>query len=152
MMKLKWKLGIAIPLSLLAAGIVCWFTVANSRSWAREAYFALRPARRICKQRAAAFQARRGQIEAEAKNSLKPGTKKADVVRFFVSENMPLTLSQRADQNQDATGEIHIPGLAECEDIACGDDATEIWVEVELDGNGTVISAPRVDGMYTDCL
>ena len=151
-MKLRWKLGFAISLVLLASGIVCWFTVANSHIWAREAYFALRPVRPICKQRAAALHARVDRIEADAKGSLKPGTRRAEVVRFFASENIPLRFSPTEDNHEDATGWVDISGLAECEDIACGDDAASIGLRVSLDENGTVVSEPVVDSFYTDCL
>jgi hypothetical protein len=151
-MKLGWKLGIAIPLVLLTAGIVCWFTVAKSRIWAREAWFAVRPVPHLCRQRATAFQTRVERIRADAKSSLKPGTKKADVIRFFASENIPLAFFPTEDNHEDATGTVYVSGLAECEDIACGDDAALIGLRVGLDEHGAVLSEPEVVGMYTDCL
>jgi len=151
-MKFRWKLMLAIPLVLITAGIVCGFAVANSRIWAREAYFALRPVRPICKQRAAALHARVDRIEADAKSSLKPGTRKAEVVRFFASENIPLDFSPIEENHEDATGWVDVSGLAKCEDIACGDDAASIGLRVSLDENGTVVSEPVVDSFYTNCL
>jgi hypothetical protein len=150
-MKLRWKLGIAIPITLFAVGAVCWFTITDFRFWVREAYFLVRPVPRLCKQRAADFGAREERIRAEAKASLKPGTKKADVISFFTSEKMSVDFYQIAEQHE-ASGEIYIKGLAECADIACGDDSALIGVRVDVDENGTVLSVPVVVGMETDCL
>jgi len=150
-MKLRWKLGIAIPLALLAIGAVCWFTSAYFRFWIWEAYYSVRPVPRRCKQRAADFQARVKRIEAKAKVSLKPGTKKAGVISFFASENIPVEFYQVAGQNE-ASGQIYVTGLAECASVACGDDSALIGVRVDVDGNGAVVSDPVVVGMYTDCL
>jgi len=44
------------------------------------------------------------------------------------------------------------PGLVECSSLACGDDSSLIGVQVDVDGNGTVVSDPVVVGMYTDCM
>ncbi len=42
--------------------------------------------------------------------------------------------------------------LAECENLACGDDSSLIGVRVKVDIDGTVLADPVVIGMYTDCL
>lgn len=91
------------------------------------------------------------QIEANAKMSLKPGTKKADVTAFFASEKIPMGFYKIAGQNA-ASGQIFITGLTECASVACGDDSALIGVRVDVDENGTVVSDPVVVGMYKDCL
>lgn len=150
-MKLRWKLGILLPAALLATGTVCWFTSFYCRFWVREAYQFIRPVPTRCKERAADFQTRVKHIETDAKISLTPGTKKADVTAFFASEKIPMDSYQIAGQNE-VSGQIYVKGLAECSSVACGDDSAMIGVRVEVDGNGTVVSDPVIVGMYTDCL
>ena len=150
-MKLRWKLGIALPVAVLAIGTVCWFTSGSCRFWMWEAYQSVRPVPTRCKQRAAEFQARVKQIEADAKMSLKPGTKKAGVTAFFASEKIPMDSYQIAGRNE-VSGQIYVKGLAECSSVACGDDSALIGVRVDVDEDGTVVSNPVVVGMYTDCL
>ena len=150
-MKLRWKLGIGLPVALLATGAVCWFTSSYCRFWMWEAYQSVRPIPPRCKQRAVDFQARVKRIEANAKMSLKPGTKKADVTAFFASEKIPMGFYKMAGQNE-ASGQIFVTGLTECASIACGNDSALLGVRVDVDENGTVVSDPVVVGMYTDCL
>jgi hypothetical protein len=150
-MKLRWKVGIALPGALLAIGTVCWFTSAYCRFWMWVAYQSVRPVPTRCKQRGADFQARVKRIEANAKISLKPGTKKADVTSFFASEKIPMDSYQIAGRNE-VSGQIYVKGLAECASVACGDDSALIGVRVDVDENGTVVSDPVVVGMYTNCL
>lgn len=97
------------------------------------------------------MQARAERIKAEAKNYLKPGTTKAGVTSFFASQNIPVDFYQIAGHNE-VSGQIYVTGLAECANVACGDDSALIGVRVDVDGNGTVVSDPVVVGMYTDCL
>lgn len=150
-MKLRWKLGIAFPVALLATGTLCWFTSGYCRVWILEAYLSVRPVPTRCKQRAADFEARVKRIEANAKISLKPGTKHADVTRFFESEKIPMNFYHIAGQNE-VSGQIYVTGIAECASVACGDDSALIGVRVDVDESGTVVSDPVVVGMYTDCL
>jgi len=90
-------------------------------------------------------------MQRNAKHSLKVGTRKDDVVRFFASKNIPLSFEQ-IGQDHEATGTVYFKGLAECEIFACGDDSALIGVRVKADIDGTVLSDPVVIGMYTDCL
>jgi hypothetical protein len=153
-MTLRRKLGIA-AIALLAIGTVCWFAIADFRSFVylafRGAYFVVHPVPAHCKKRAAEFQSRVDLMQREAKNSLKVGAKKGDVAHFFASENIPLTITQ-IGQDHEATGTVYLKGLAECQNVACGDDSALIGVRVKVDVDGTVASDPVVVGMYTDCL
>jgi hypothetical protein len=150
-MKLRWKLGIGIPIALLVAGVVCWFTIPYFRFWVWVAYQSVRPVPRLCKQRSADFQGRVERIRTEAYSSLGLGTRKAGVISFFASENIPVDFQQTPAGNE-ASGQIYITGLPESSSAACGDDSSVIGVRVDVDGNGTVISDPVVVGMYTNCL
>jgi hypothetical protein len=149
------RLGIAVPVALLAVGLVCWFTVGDFRNWVyfgmRIAYFAVRRDPSPCKQRAAELTAKVDLIKRDAKNSLRVGTKKDDVARFFASENIPFTFDQIVGEHE-ARGTIYFKGLPECESVACGDDSALIGVQVNLSADGTVLSDPVVTGMYTNCL
>ena len=153
-MTLSRKLGIA-AIVLLAVGAVGWAASDNFRSFVflafRGAYFVVRPVPLRCKQRAAEFKAKVELIQRDAKNSLKVGTTKDDVHRFFASENVPLTFDQ-IGQDRQATGTLYFKGSAECENVACGDDSALIGVHVNVDADGTVVSDPVVIGMYTNCL
>jgi len=150
-MKLRWKLGIGIPIALLVAGVVCWFTVPYFRIWVWMAYQSVRPVPRHCKHRAADFQAKVERIKTAAKTRLMPGTNRAGVISFFASENIPVDFHQ-TPVGDEASGQIYVTGLPECSSVACGDDSALIGVRVDVDGNGTVVSGPVVVGMYTDCL
>jgi len=154
-MKLRWKVGIGIAVVLLAAGVVDWFAGQDLRALV---YFvttkvdlAIHPPPPRCKQRADEFNAREERIERDANNSLKIGTKKDDVIRFFAMEDIPVAFDQIAGRHE-ATGTISFKGDAACRSIACGDDSALIGVRVDVDESGTVQSKPVVVGMMTDCL
>ncbi len=153
-MMLRRKVGIA-AIAVLAIAAVCWLASDNFRLFVymglRGAYFAAHRTPSRCKERAAELKAKVDRIERDAKNSLKPGAKKEDVTRFFSSENIPLTLN-KVGQDHEATGTLYIKRLAECENLACGDDSALIGVRVKVDIDGAVVSDPVVIGMYTNCL
>lgn len=153
-MTLRRKLGIA-GIILFAIVALCCFASDTFRAYVyfgwRAAYLAVHPDPPRCKARAVDLQARVELIQRDAKNSLKVGTKKDDLVHFFASENIPLSFSQ-IGQSSEATGTISFKGLPECANIACGDDSALIGIRVKVDVDGTVISDPTVTGMYTDCL
>jgi hypothetical protein len=140
---------------LLAIGAVSWFASDKFRDLVllavRGDYIAVRPTSRQCKKRAEEFQAKVEVIKRDAKRSLKVGAKKDDVARFFASENIPLTFD-RIGPDHEATGTIYFKGIAECENLACGDDSSLIGVRVKVDIDGAVLVDPVVIGMYTDCL
>jgi len=148
------KLGLA-AIVLLVVGTVTWFASDRFRALVffalRGAHFAVHPNPPQCKKRADEFQAKVEVIRQDAKRSLQVGTKKEGVARFFASENIPLTFDQ-IGPNHEATGTIYFKGIAECENVACGDDSSLIGVRVKVDIDGTVLSDPVVIGMYTDCL
>ena len=134
-MKLRSGVGIALPLALVATGTVCWFTSFHCRFWMWEAYQFGRPVPTRCKQRAAEFEARVKRIEANAKISLKPGTKKADVASFFTSEKIQMASYHNSGRDE-VSGQIYVRGLAECASVASGDDSALIGVRVDVDENG----------------
>ena len=157
-MKLRWKIGISIPVALLAIGVY-WCMFESSRDLvAGSVYFvtrktelAIHPPPPRCKVREADFSSRVEHIKRDANGSLRIGTKKADVIRFFAAENIPVDFLPMAGQDE-ATGTVFISGDAECQSLGCGDDSALIGVRVDVDENGTVVSEPVVVGMYTNCI
>jgi hypothetical protein len=97
-----------------------------------------------CAKRGAAFGARVEAIERDAHNRLKPGTKKDDLIRFFVENKIPIDFYE-----SEASGTITTSG---CSPFGCGSDAAIIGVRVKVDEAGTVKSNPVVVGIYTNCL
>jgi hypothetical protein len=158
-MKLRWKLGIAIPAALIAAGAICWYTMPGLREWVDisiyfvtvETELKIHPPPSRCKAREAEFSARVDRTKQHAKSALKVGTKKEDVIRFFASEGLPVYFLRDLGKSW-AQGEINVKGDAACFSLACGDDAALLGVRVDVDENGAVISIPVVVGMYTNCL
>ena len=147
--------NVAIDLSvILAIGFILWFAFdqpALVYFVVRGVHLALHPAPPRCKERGDAFQAKVALIRREAEDSLKVGTRKDAIVRFFASENISLNFDQ-IGARQEAIGTVYLKGLPECENMACGDDSALIGVRVNIDADGTVLSDPVVTGMYTNCL
>src|ERR1035437_5513598 len=134
-MKSKWRKRIIVAVLVVVCAASCWFGVGR--------YFkSMR-----CKQRAIALQTRVEGIKREAHEKLRIGTKKEDVIRFFATNNFPLTLGRIGNHNE-ATGTIYVTGTSECGSIACGTDASLIGLRVEVDEAGTVVSEPVVVSLY----
>lgn len=89
--------------------------------------------------------AREEALKREAHESLKIGTKKDAVIRFFQSQKIPV----RFERNE-AIGEIYTHGG--CAPKGCGTDDMLLGLRVEVDAAGTVLSEPVVMSMFTECL
>jgi hypothetical protein len=83
-----------------------------------------------CSQRNAAFRHHIEDIERAARDNLKIGTRKADIVRFFANRGIPLTISE-----SEAKGIFHITGG--CAPFGCGTDMALIKVDLKLDATGS---------------
>jgi hypothetical protein len=97
-----------------------------------------------CKLRGAALARQVESIKRDAAEELTIGTNKAEVARFFAQHNIPFAMLE-----SEAYGSFRTSG---CAPLGCGTDTAFIGVRVKLDGAGTVTEAPRVFGMYQDCL
>lgn len=129
---------VSIP-TLLIIVAFGWFWITRSRDT------------RQCRKRADAFDSRVADITEAAKTTLKIGTKKQDVIRFFAKYDIPVQFDLMAGQ-QEATGTVFVTGIAKCSpNVGCGDDAALIGVRVDVDDAGTVTGEPVVVGMYTNC-
>jgi hypothetical protein len=97
-----------------------------------------------CKQRGAAYQSRVEKLRNDARQSLKVGTKKEDVLRFFAENGIPASLL--ADE---ISGTIYTTG---CAPSGCGSDDALLGLRVKVDRAGTTISEPLIGAIYTNCL
>jgi hypothetical protein len=97
-----------------------------------------------CKERSAEFARRIKNIQQDAHERLKIGTKTEDVSRFFAEQGIPFTVVE-----SQAIGTLQTSG---CAPFGCGTDSALIGVRVEIDRTGTVTGEPRVVDLYTDCL
>jgi hypothetical protein len=83
-------------------------------------------------------------LRREASEELKVGTKKDAVVSFFTKNGIPVAFDR-----DEASGTIFTTG---CAPFGCGSDAALLGLRVKVDKAGTVVSAPVVGALYTDCL
>jgi hypothetical protein len=97
-----------------------------------------------CRQKSAALRRQVESIKHDAQETLKIGTKKADLDRFFAAHNIPFSIVE-----SQAYGSIQTTG---CAPFGCGTDAAVIFVRVKLDEQGFVMEEPTVRAMYTNCL
>jgi hypothetical protein len=97
-----------------------------------------------CKLRGAAFSYQVESLKRDAAEELKIGTNKSGVTRFFSEHKIPFAILE-----SEAYGSTQTSG---CAPLGCGTNAAFIGVRVKLDGSGTVTEAPKVFGMYQDCL
>jgi hypothetical protein len=105
-----------------------------------------------CKQRGAQYAAKAEKLKRDAHESLKIGTKKEDVIRFFKENGLPVDfvkLPEPSGKVYEATGTIHVTG---CAPSGCGSDDASLGLQVKVDEAGSVIAEPVVGGIYTDCL
>jgi hypothetical protein len=97
-----------------------------------------------CKQRGASFEARVERLKRDARKSLRIGTTKDAVVRFFAENGIPVTILRG-----EVTGAVTVSG---CAPAGCGSDVALLGLRVGVDNNGTVITEPVVGALYSDCL
>jgi hypothetical protein len=97
-----------------------------------------------CKKREVDYEKQIKNIETDAYNQLKIGTKKADVAKFFSVHRIPFDFFE-----SEAHGTLSTSG---CAPIGCGTDSALIGVSVKLSQAGTVTEEPKVVALYTDCL
>ncbi len=97
-----------------------------------------------CLKRRKALHQQIAHLERDAKQQLRPGTTKSVLAQFFAEREMHLNI-----YNSEASGDLDTSG---CSPVGCGTDAFIIIVRVKLDEAGVVKEAPRVSGLYTNCL
>jgi len=97
-----------------------------------------------CRQRGKAYEARVETLTRDARQRLRIGTPKEDVVRFFKENGLPVSLVQGEYQ-----GTISIDG---CAPAGCGSNAALLGLRVKADSSGAVAGEPEVVALYTNCL
>ncbi|HXA50682.1 MAG TPA: hypothetical protein VNV86_10280 [Candidatus Acidoferrum sp.] len=97
-----------------------------------------------CKQRGANFETRVERLKQDARKSLAIGNKKDAVIRFFAENGLPAGFLKG-----EVTGTVTVSG---CAPAGCGSDLALFGMRVAVDNQGTVIAAPVVGAVYTDCL
>lgn len=126
---LRWSTAIAAAIVVVAS----WFGVKHYR----------------CQRRNAAFEQRIRNIEKDAHDQLKIGTKKTDVARFYTEHKIPFEVVSWAGGFQVLGTLFTIGG---CSPLGCGTDDALIGVRVRVDADGNVVGKPEVVSMYTNCV
>lgn len=80
----------------------------------------------------------------DAREHLKVGTKKADVVHFFEKRSIPF-----AATDSEVSGTLFTSG---CSPFGCGTDEALIGVRVGVNAEGVVTEEPQVVDLYTKLL
>lgn len=97
-----------------------------------------------CLKRRKALHQQIADLERDAQQQLRPGAPKSVLAQFFADRGMHVTI-----YSSEASGDLDASG---CSPVGCGTDAFIIIVRVKLDEAGVVKEAPRVSGLYTNCL
>ena len=102
-----------------------------------------------CKARGAAYVARKEKLERDAKESLKAGTPREEVLSFFEKNGIKPSFLASGNTGHSLKGTLHVIG---CAPLGCGTNDAFIGLEVPLDAAYRVIGNPIVGGFYTNCL
>jgi hypothetical protein len=97
-----------------------------------------------CQQRGKAYQERIEKLKRDARERLRIGTPKEDVMRFFKENGLPVSLD-----GDEYEGTIYTDG---CAPAGCGSDAALLGLRVKADSSGAVAGEPIVGALYTNCL
>ena len=97
-----------------------------------------------CKQRGQAYFMRVDKLKRDARERLRIGTPKEDVIRFFKENGLPVSLN-----GDEYDGTMKIDG---CAPAGCGSDAAFIGLQVKADSTGAIAGEPHVGAFYTNCL
>ena len=97
-----------------------------------------------CQQRGKAYEARIETLKHDARERLRIGTPKEDVMRFFKENGLPVSL-----HGDEYEGTIYTDG---CAPAGCGSDAALLGLRVKADSSGAVAGEPIVGALYTNCL
>jgi hypothetical protein len=111
-----WLLGYASQLMKRTIVIVSAIAVVAVLIWLGRRHY-------NCERRSSAFNRQIESIKVEAHERLKPGTKKADIKRFFVERNIPFFIYEN-----EFRGTLQSSG---CAPFGCGTDAAIIGVSVQ---------------------
>jgi hypothetical protein len=97
-----------------------------------------------CQQRGKEYEARVEALKRDARERLRIGTPKEDVMRFFKDNGLPVFFA-----GDEYEGTIYTDG---CAPAGCGSDAALLGLRVKADSRGAVAGEPIVGDLYTNCL
>lgn len=101
--------------------------------------------RRIyCAKQNAALRQQLDRLEDDAREQLRIGADKDQIIRFFERHQMSATFHRGK-----ASGDLRTTG---CAPFGCGADTAIIGVSIAIDSQERVSGEPHVSGIYTDCL
>jgi hypothetical protein len=83
-------------------------------------------------------------LKRDARERLRIGTPKDDVMRFFKENGLPVSLD-----GDEYEGTISTEG---CAPAGCGSDDALLGLHVKADSRGAVAGEPIVGALYTNCL
>jgi len=99
-----------------------------------------------CKERGRAYELRVETLKSDARTTLRIGTHKEDVIRFFEENGLPVSFDKGLSEYE---GTINTKG---CSPAGCGSDDALLGLRVKVDSLGTVVAEPVVGALYSDCL
>jgi hypothetical protein len=99
-----------------------------------------------CKERGKAYGIRVERLKRDAHTTLRIGTHKEDVIRFFQENGLPISFDKGLSEYE---GTIYTKG---CAPAGCGSDDALLGLRVKVDSTGTVVGEPVVGALYTNCL
>lgn len=97
-----------------------------------------------CKERGKAYAATVEKLKRDARERLRIGTRKPEVMKFYQENGLPVSFDGREYE-----GTIYTEG---CAPSGCGSDAALLGLRVKADSDGTVTGDPVVGALYTNCL
>ncbi len=133
---MKTKLAI---LAVLALVLLTW--AFHQYGWAFYRYQSA-----ACKVQGKEYSARVEKLKRDAREKLKIGTDRKEVVQFFRDNGIPVSLDTI---NSEDEGTIYTKG---CAPAGCGSDDALLGLRVKVDSSGTVTGEPVVGAIYTNCL
>ena len=99
-----------------------------------------------CKERGKAYGIRVERLKRDSRTTLRIGTHKEDVIRFFQENGLPVSFDKGLGEYE---GTIYTKG---CAPAGCGSDDALLGLRVKVDSTGTVVGEPVVGALYTNCL
>ena len=99
-----------------------------------------------CKAQEKAYRERIQKLKRDARDRLRVGAKREDVIRVFQENGLPVSFEKL---NNEYEGTITVKG---CSPAGCGTDNGILSIRVKVDSSGNVMEEPVVTALYIDCL
>ncbi len=99
-----------------------------------------------CKVQGKEYSARVEKLKRDARERLRIGTNREQVVQFFRDNGLPVSFDTI---NNEYEGTIYTKG---CAPAGCGSDDALLGLRVKVDSSGMVVGEPIIGAIYTNCL